>query len=110
MKQHTAQTRDKGRTAPGTQRAYGARERGFTLLLAALVASVVLALGTSIFSLVQKEITLSSIGRDSQFAFYAADTGVECALYWDARHQIFADEVPPSEITCDTQTVPVTVE
>src|SRR3990167_4752401 len=64
-------------------------ERGFTLLLAALVASIVLALGASIFGVAQKELTLSSIGRDSQFAFYAADTGAECALYWDFRHQAF---------------------
>ena len=61
-------------------------EAGFTLLIAALVASVVLALGASIFDLAQKEVTLSSIGRDSQFAFYAADTAAECALYWDFRY------------------------
>ena len=28
---------------------------------------------------------LSSLGRDSQFAFYAADTIAECALYYDVR-------------------------
>jgi len=67
------------------------RNRGFTLLLAALVASVVLALGASIFSIAQKQITLSSLGRDSQFAFYAADTAAECALYWDLRNSSFAD-------------------
>lgn len=65
-------------------------ERGFTLLLAALVASIVLALGSSIFTIAKKQITLSSLGRDSQFAFYAADTIAECALYWDVRFQRFA--------------------
>lgn len=82
--------------------------QGFTLLLAALIASIVLALGTSIFGIVQKELILSSIGRDSQFAFYAADTGAECALYWDVRHQLFTSEIAPTEITCDGQTVPIT--
>lgn len=85
-------------------------EQGFTLLLAALIASIVLALGISISGIVQKELILSSIGRDSQFAFYAADSAAECALYWDIRHQIFSSETPPSEITCDDQTVPVSVE
>lgn len=59
--------------------------RGFTLLLAALVASITLALGVSIFEIAQKEVILSSLGKDSQFAFYTADTGAECALYWDVR-------------------------
>ncbi|KKW45527.1 MAG: hypothetical protein UY98_C0044G0005 [Candidatus Kaiserbacteria bacterium GW2011_GWA2_58_9] len=71
-------------------------QKGFTLLLAALVSSIVLALGTSIFQLAQKELTLSSIGRDSQFAFYAADSGAECALYWDVRYQRFPTSTPAS--------------
>ena len=84
-------------------------ERGFTLLLAALVASIVLALGTSIFGLVQKELILSSISRDSQYAFYAADSGAECALYWDVRKGLFStSNNPPTEITCGGQTVSVT--
>jgi Tfp pilus assembly protein PilX len=82
-------------------------EAGFTLLIAALVASVVLALGTSIFELAQKEVLLSSIGRDSQFAFYAADTAAECALYWDFRYNYFATSSPTTgpaqNPTCDGQ-------
>lgn len=74
--------------------------RGFTLLLAALVASIVLALGSSIFSIAKKQVTLSSIGRDSQFAFYAADTGAECALYWDIKHDAFGASAPASAIAC----------
>ncbi len=68
----------------------GNTKRGFTLLLAALVASIVLALGSSIFTIAKKQITLSSLGRDSQFAFYAADTVAECALYYDVRFSSFA--------------------
>ncbi len=59
--------------------------RGFTLLLAALVASIVLSIGTAIYSIAQKQVTLASLGRDSQYAFYAADTAAECALFWDDR-------------------------
>jgi len=79
--------------------------RGFTLLLAALVSSIVLALGTSIFVLAQKELTLSSTGRDSQFAFYAADTGAECALYWDVRFGYFGTTTPTENPTCDGQSI-----
>jgi hypothetical protein len=75
-------------------------QKGFTLLLAALVATVVLSLGSSIFVIAKKQVTLSSLGRDSQFAFYAADTGAECALYWDIRHDAFG-ATPPASTSCD---------
>lgn len=57
--------------------------RGFTLLISVLVASILLSLGFAIYNIVSKELIFSSAGRESQFAFYAADSGVECALYWD---------------------------
>lgn len=91
--------------------------RGFTLLLAALVAAIALMLGSSIYTIVSKELTLSSTGQDSQFAFYAADTAAECALYWDSR----SDEHPntfatstastgnAASVTCDGVTAPLTV-
>jgi hypothetical protein len=69
----------------------------------------VLVLGLSIAVIVRKSVALSSIGRDSQFAFYMADSGAECALFWDVREEHFDFENPPTEITCDGQTVTVTV-
>jgi hypothetical protein len=83
-------------------------QRGFTLLLAALVASITLSLGAAIYSITLKQLTLSGIGRDSQFAFYAADTSAECALYWDIRQGAFNTTTPPATITCDGTTIPVT--
>lgn len=90
-------------------------QKGFTLLLAALVAAIVLALGSSIYSIAKKQVTLSSLGRDSQFAFYAADTAAECALYYDVRFSAdptrsFATSTPasPWDITCDQATAQVT--
>jgi hypothetical protein len=67
-----------------------ATEAGFTLMLAVLIASLLTALGLAMFSIAQKEIVLSSLGRDSQFAFYAADTGAECALLWDFKYDAFS--------------------
>jgi len=72
--------------------------RGFTVLLAVLVASLLLLLGASTFGIVSKEIVLSSTGRDSQFAFYAADAGAECALFWDFRHNAFEEGI---SISCN---------
>lgn len=58
-------------------------KKGFTLLFAVLVSILILAVGASIISIALKQVILSGAGRDSQFAFYAANTGLECALYWD---------------------------
>jgi Tfp pilus assembly protein PilX len=67
------------------------KDKGFAMLFAVLTASVLLSIGLSIFNLTIKELTLSSSGRESQFAFYAADSGAECALYWDLNAtEIFA--------------------
>lgn len=83
------------------------QQRGFTILLAALVGSLVLALGISVFTIAQKQIVLSGVGRGSQFAFYAADSGGECALYHDMRMGLFSTSSPPAQVTCATQTVVV---
>ncbi len=58
-------------------------ERGSTLFIAVLLSSLLLAIGFSLANFATKQIIISTAGRESQFAFYAADTGVECALYWD---------------------------
>ena len=82
----------------------GNHNNGFTLLMATLISSLVLSLGISIFNIVIKELTLSSYGRDSQFAFYAADTGAECALFWDIKERAFATS-SVSTIECNGQTI-----
>lgn len=57
--------------------------KGFTLLFAALVGSLVIAIGMAILNITLKQLILASAGRESQQAFFAADAGVECALYLD---------------------------
>lgn len=79
--------------------------RGFTLLLSVLIASLLLAIGLAIFNIILKEVLLSSIGRESQFAVYAADSGTECALYWDVVQRSFATSSastpPASGVLCN---------
>ena len=57
--------------------------RGFSLLLAVLISSLIMTIGLGIFNLTLKEAALSAASRESQFGLYAADSGIECALYWD---------------------------
>lgn len=70
---------------------YKNKQGGFTLLFAVLVSTLILAVGASMITIALKQLTLSSAGRESQFAFYAANTGLECALYWDLHPQVEND-------------------
>jgi hypothetical protein len=59
------------------------RRGGFTIFFAVLVGSLALAIGLSVYELLVRELELSQVATQSQFAIYAADAGAECALYWD---------------------------
>lgn len=61
-------------------------QKGFTLFYALLVASLALAIGASIFDITVREIDLSNAATQSQYAVYVADSGAECALYWDSSY------------------------
>ncbi len=72
-----------------TKRAYQNTKGGFTLFYAALVSSLLLAIGLAILNITLKEFVLSSGARDSETAFYSADSALECALFWDNTLRIF---------------------
>ncbi len=58
-------------------------QSGFTLLFSILVATMVVAIGATIISIAIRQTILSGTSRESQYAFYAANTVLECAYYWD---------------------------
>lgn len=60
-------------------------KRGFTIFFAVLVASLALSVGVVIYDLLIRSLSLSQTATQSQYAIYAADTGAECALYWDLK-------------------------
>lgn len=62
---------------------------GFAMLFAVLTASLLLTIGISIFNISFKELSISTNARESQIAFFAADSARECALYWDAKKGYF---------------------
>lgn len=63
--------------------------RGFALLIAVILTSVVLALGMALLDVAYKQILLSSGAKNSQYAFYYADSALECALYYDQQQGAF---------------------
>jgi hypothetical protein len=82
-------------------------QRGFTLLISIILASVVLALGTALLDISYKQIVLASSAKQSGYAFYTADSALECALYWDQQKNVFdfSNATPASSITCGGQTM-----
>jgi Tfp pilus assembly protein PilX len=66
---------------------YHKKDKGFTLLIAIVITATLLLVSTGIVSVAVKEAFLSASARESQHAFYAADTGIECAIYWDVRNE-----------------------
>ncbi len=63
-------------------------QRGFTLLIAVVLASVSLSIGMALLDIALKQVILSSSARQSQIAFYNADSVLECALYYDQHDQL----------------------
>jgi hypothetical protein len=71
---------------------------GFTILYAILIATVVLTIGLSLLEVLTQQVSLSGAQRESGLSFYTADSGLECALYWDISGDAFR---VGSSITCD---------
>lgn len=82
---------------------------GFTLLIAIITTSMLLIVSFVVVNIALKQLILASAAKESQYAFYAADSGTECAVYWDLKDSAlsaFATSTPGT-ITCNTQTIGV---
>lgn len=89
-------------------------QSGYALLIAVLVSGLILAMGLGLLSIVEKKIILSSTTRESERAFYAADSGAECALFWDRKYPGFtgtpfaetaSSRPPTSGVSCDGEDI-----
>ncbi len=83
-------------------------QRGFTMLIGVLVSSVLLSIALVIFNISLKQITLATVGKNSQIALFAADSGLECALYWDLSSDDggqFDPANPDGSVNCNSQTI-----
>ena len=72
------------------------KNKGFTLFIAMIVMGTLLLIASGVIGLAVKQALISASGRESQHAFYAADTGIECALYWDVQSPTGSSAFSPS--------------
>jgi hypothetical protein len=89
------------------------KQRGFTLLIAVIFMSVMLTFGLALGSLGYKQQVLISSSIRSQYAFYAADAALECALHADQQKNLFAYPIsaPSSSpaMVCDGTNFPTAI-
>ncbi len=67
---------------PAPYKAKGFRS-GFALLFAVTIASLLLSIALGVANVALREVRFSTNGRDTNDAFFAADTGIEFAIYTD---------------------------
>lgn len=72
------------------------RQNGAVLLIAILIASITLSVGFGVYNRTYKELLFASFWKQAQLAFSAADSGLECALYWDTR----VPQPPTGQVSC----------
>lgn len=83
-------------------------KRGYALIIAIIITSMMLSFGMTLGSLAYKQQVLTSGAIESQYAFYIADAALECALYADQQQGLFDYAMhdannPPGLITCNNQ-------
>lgn len=57
--------------------------RAFVILYAVTLAAIVLSIALGVANIALREIKFGTSARDANDAFFAADTGIECALFYD---------------------------
>lgn len=80
-------------------------QRGMTLFIAVTIMAILLLISYAVANIAVKGTQFATSGRDSQIAFYAADAGLECALYWDSKHDSFATSTSGSPIDCGDSSI-----
>ena len=58
-------------------------QKGYAILFTVVIISAISVITAGLTNAVYKQLILSSLAKDSQSAFYQADTAADCALYAD---------------------------
>lgn len=82
--------------------------QGFALFVAIGVSSIILLVSIALSNVTLKQILIAQASRESQKAYYAADNGIECVLFWEIVNPTAPGESAfdssGQEISCGTET------
>lgn len=59
------------------------KQKGYAILFTVVIVSAISVITAGLSNAAYKQLILSSLAKDSQLAFYEADTAGDCALYAD---------------------------
>ena len=82
-------------------------EKGVTLLLAIVVVSIVLSIGLNLSVLATKELGFARLASDSIKAHYAAESALECAIYWLFQNTEYFSISEAHDIFCNNEAISV---
>lgn len=82
--------------------------RGVALVIAILTSGIILSIGSSVLNVAIKQLQLSAFSNNSSIAFYAANSGLDCALLWDIKPPLpFTESIFATSTSSSTPTDPV---
>ncbi len=83
------------------------KPRGFTLIVALIFTAVILSVSLSLASVAYNQVILASTAQQSEYAFYNADSALECALYQDQKLDTFdySNSATSGTFSCEGQTI-----
>lgn len=84
--------------------------KGFAILYAVIIVSVLLALIIGITTVTVKDAQLARFDKNSTYAFYSAESAMECALYWDLKPTNTAFDPAGGTIECNGNTYTISEE
>jgi len=84
-------------------------QKGFAMLVAIVTTSMLLLVSFVVANIAVKQLVLTFSSRESQYSLYNADSGIECATYWDVKNGAVSafDPSGTTAIKCNTQTFTV---
>lgn len=81
-------------------------KKGIALYLLIVITGIGLAIALGVADIVFMESRVTRGLLPSYAVFFAADAGVECALYWHVQKDVFNPPPPPVAIRCNGTDIP----
>jgi hypothetical protein len=73
------------------------KQSGYAILFTIVIVSAISVITAGLTNAAYKQLILSSLAKDSQVAFFQADTAADCALYFDAVYIVENVGTPPQD-------------
>jgi len=84
-----------------------AGNNGFVILFAVTISAILLSIALGIANVAFREIRFGSTARDTNDAFFAADTGIECALLYDKENPAQNAFTGTASMSCAGSTISI---